>query len=163
MRIAVLEPERGVLREEAVVDLEAPLPTGFAVRDGCRFGDLRTEWFLPGTEPEPCPTWDSGYYPGSNLRPVSGVAVAERDGRAVLLDMNSERYFGLDRVNCMLAMYLMLGPCGARYSCRVRDGGVPDANTPLTPPRGTGREHADGGALVALAPTLLLGRVRVRT
>jgi hypothetical protein len=25
-------------------------------------------------------------------------------------------YFGLDKVNCMLALYLMLGPCGARYS-----------------------------------------------
>lgn len=25
-------------------------------------------------------------------------------------------YFGLDKVNCMLAMYLMFGPCGARYS-----------------------------------------------
>ena len=25
-------------------------------------------------------------------------------------------YFGLDKVNCMLAMYLMVGPCGARYS-----------------------------------------------
>ena len=25
-------------------------------------------------------------------------------------------YFGLDRINCLLAMYLMLGPCGARYS-----------------------------------------------
>ncbi len=25
-------------------------------------------------------------------------------------------FFGLDKVNCMLAMYLMLGPCGARYS-----------------------------------------------
>jgi hypothetical protein len=25
-------------------------------------------------------------------------------------------YFGLDKANCMLAMYLMLGPCGARYS-----------------------------------------------
>ena len=25
-------------------------------------------------------------------------------------------YFGLDRVNCLLAMYLMRGPCGARYS-----------------------------------------------
>ena len=24
--------------------------------------------------------------------------------------------FGLDKINCMLAMYLMLGPCGARYS-----------------------------------------------
>lgn len=25
-------------------------------------------------------------------------------------------YFGLDKVNCMLSLYLMLGPCGARYS-----------------------------------------------
>lgn len=25
-------------------------------------------------------------------------------------------FFGLDKVNCMLALYLMLGPCGARYS-----------------------------------------------
>ena len=25
-------------------------------------------------------------------------------------------FFGLDRINCMLVMYLMLGPCGARYS-----------------------------------------------
>ena len=25
-------------------------------------------------------------------------------------------YFGLDKINCMLALYLMLGPCGARYS-----------------------------------------------
>jgi hypothetical protein len=25
-------------------------------------------------------------------------------------------YFGLDKINCALAMYLMLGPCGARYS-----------------------------------------------
>lgn len=25
-------------------------------------------------------------------------------------------YFGLDKINCLLAMYLMLGPCGARYS-----------------------------------------------
>ncbi|MBX3424192.1 MAG: HTTM domain-containing protein [Pirellulales bacterium] len=25
-------------------------------------------------------------------------------------------FFGLDKVNCMLAMYLVLGPCGARYS-----------------------------------------------
>jgi len=28
----------------------------------------------------------------------------------------SEAWFGLDKINCMLAMYLMLGPCGARYS-----------------------------------------------
>jgi Vitamin K-dependent gamma-carboxylase len=25
-------------------------------------------------------------------------------------------FYGLDRINCLLAMYLMLGPCGARYS-----------------------------------------------
>ncbi len=25
-------------------------------------------------------------------------------------------FFGLDQINCLLAMYLMLGPCGARYS-----------------------------------------------
>ncbi|WP_442485039.1 HTTM domain-containing protein [Aeoliella sp. SH292] len=35
-------------------------------------------------------------------------------------------YFGLDKINCMLAMYLMLGPCGARYSVdrllRMRKG-----------------------------------------
>lgn len=35
-------------------------------------------------------------------------------------------FFGLDKINCMLAMYLMLGPCGARYSVdrllRVRAG-----------------------------------------
>jgi hypothetical protein len=36
-------------------------------------------------------------------------------------------YFGLDKINCMLALYLMLGPCGARYSLdrlwRMRRGG----------------------------------------
>jgi hypothetical protein len=35
-------------------------------------------------------------------------------------------FFGLDKINCMLAMYLMLGPCGARYSLdrlwRLRHG-----------------------------------------
>ncbi len=35
-------------------------------------------------------------------------------------------FFGLDKINCMLAMYLMLGPCGARYSLdsvrRARNG-----------------------------------------
>lgn len=35
-------------------------------------------------------------------------------------------YFGLDKINCMLALYLMLGPCGARYSVdrlwRMRKG-----------------------------------------
>jgi hypothetical protein len=37
-------------------------------------------------------------------------------------------FFGLDKTNCMLAMYLMLGPCGARYSLdrlwRLRRGDV---------------------------------------
>lgn len=35
-------------------------------------------------------------------------------------------YYGLDKVNCMLALYLMVGPCGARYSVdrlwRLRSG-----------------------------------------
>lgn len=35
-------------------------------------------------------------------------------------------YFGLDKINCLLALYLMLGPCGARYSVdrlwRMRKG-----------------------------------------
>ena len=35
-------------------------------------------------------------------------------------------YFGLDKVNCMLALYLIVGPCGARYSIdrlwRLRKG-----------------------------------------
>jgi hypothetical protein len=35
-------------------------------------------------------------------------------------------FFGLDKVNCMLALYLMLGPCGSRYSVdrliRIRRG-----------------------------------------
>jgi uncharacterized membrane protein YphA (DoxX/SURF4 family) len=38
--------------------------------------------------------------------------------------------FGLDKINCMLAMYLMLGPCGARYSLdriwRLRRGAPKD-------------------------------------
>lgn len=37
-------------------------------------------------------------------------------------------YFGLDKINCMLALYLLIGPCGARYSLdrlwRLR-GGAP--------------------------------------
>ena len=49
------------------------------------------------------------YRPGSNLRPMSGVAVAERDGRAVLLDMSSERYFGLDEVGARLWSALAAG------------------------------------------------------
>lgn len=39
-------------------------------------------------------------------------------------------FFGLDKANCMLAMYLMLGPCGARYSLdrilRLRSGDKAD-------------------------------------
>lgn len=35
-------------------------------------------------------------------------------------------YFGLDKINCLLALYMMLGPCGARYSVdrlwRMRKG-----------------------------------------
>jgi hypothetical protein len=45
-------------------------------------------------------------------------------------------YFGLDKINTMLAMYLMIGPCGARYSIdrlwRMRRGGaseVPPSST----------------------------------
>jgi hypothetical protein len=40
-------------------------------------------------------------------------------------------FFGLDRINCLLAMYLMLGPCGARYSLdriwRLRRGAPAEA------------------------------------
>jgi hypothetical protein len=36
-------------------------------------------------------------------------------------------YFGLDKINCMLALYLIVGPCGARYSVdrlwRLKRGG----------------------------------------
>lgn len=39
---------------------------------------------------------------------IAAVAYAQR--------ITPGAYFGLDRVNCMLALYLMLGPCGARYS-----------------------------------------------
>jgi uncharacterized membrane protein YphA (DoxX/SURF4 family) len=39
-------------------------------------------------------------------------------------------FFGLDTINCMLALYLMLGPCGARYSVdrllRMRRGAAID-------------------------------------
>ena len=42
-------------------------------------------------------------------------------------------FFGLDKINCMLAMYLMLGPCGTRYSVdrlwALRRGSAPE-----TPP-----------------------------
>lgn len=41
-------------------------------------------------------------------------------------------FFGLDKINCLLAMYVMLGPCGARYSLdrllRLRRGAAPDAD-----------------------------------
>lgn len=37
-------------------------------------------------------------------------------------------FFGLDKINCLLAMYVMLGPCGERYSLdrllRIRRGNV---------------------------------------
>ncbi|NOY42198.1 MAG: HTTM domain-containing protein [Planctomycetes bacterium] len=40
-------------------------------------------------------------------------------------------FFGLDKLNCMFALYLMLGPCGARYSLdriwRLRQGETNDA------------------------------------
>ena len=39
-------------------------------------------------------------------------------------------FFGLDKTNCMLAMYVLLGPCGARYSLdrlwRLRKGKATD-------------------------------------
>src|SRR3954452_21310279 len=44
-------------------------------------------------------------------------------------------YFGLDKINCMLALYLIVGPCGARYSVdrlwRLRRGNteVPASST----------------------------------
>jgi hypothetical protein len=42
-------------------------------------------------------------------------------------------YFGLDKINCLLAMYLIIGPCGARYSIdriwRLRKG-APKEITP---------------------------------
>jgi hypothetical protein len=44
-------------------------------------------------------------------------------------------YFGLDKINCMLALYLIFGPCGARYSVdrlwRLRRGNteVPASST----------------------------------
>ena len=44
-------------------------------------------------------------------------------------------FFGLDKANCMLALYLMLGPCGARYSLdslRRRKRGNADPVRPST-------------------------------
>ncbi|MGI9428144.1 MAG: HTTM domain-containing protein [Bythopirellula sp.] len=42
-------------------------------------------------------------------------------------------FFGLDKINCLLATYLMLGPCGARYSLdsvRRRNRGITDPVRP---------------------------------
>jgi hypothetical protein len=41
--------------------------------------------------------------------------------------------FGLDKINCMLAMYLMIGPCGARYSVD-RWLAARRSKSPLPPP-----------------------------
>ncbi|TWT97914.1 hypothetical protein Pla108_20680 [Botrimarina colliarenosi] len=45
-----------------------------------------------------------------------------------VLHVTPGAFFGLDKINCFLAMYVMLGPCGARYSVdrllRVRRGRV---------------------------------------
>lgn len=43
--------------------------------------------------------------------------------------------FGLDQINCLLAMYLMLGPCGARYSLdRLRSPrGADGSRSPVAP------------------------------
>ncbi len=41
-------------------------------------------------------------------------------------------FFGLDKINCMLALYLMLGPCGARYSLdRIRQLRLGDTSPAL--------------------------------
>ena len=42
------------------------------------------------------------YRRGAAVRPTRGVTVAERDGRAILLDLKRERYFGLDEVGARL-------------------------------------------------------------
>ncbi len=45
-------------------------------------------------------------------------------------------FFGLDKINCMMALYLMIGPCGARYSLdrilRIRRGDTRDAPASTT-------------------------------
>ena len=45
-------------------------------------------------------------------------------------------YFGLDKINCMLALYLIVGPCGARYSVdrlwRLRRGGPTEVPPSVT-------------------------------
>lgn len=43
--------------------------------------------------------------------------------------------FGLDQINCLLAMYLMLGPCGALFSLdRLRVPRAADGSRPPVPP-----------------------------
>ena len=42
------------------------------------------------------------YRRGAAVRPTPGVTVAERDGRAILLDLKRERYYGLDEVGARL-------------------------------------------------------------
>ena len=63
-------------------------------------------------------------------------------------------YFGLDKINCMLAMYLISGPCGARYSVdrlwRLRRG-----STEVPPSvRRQPRHPPDPGAHVHHLPVL---------
>jgi hypothetical protein len=45
-------------------------------------------------------------------------------------------YFGLDKTNCMMAMYLLVGPCGARYSLdrlwKLRKGTATDPQPSTT-------------------------------
>jgi hypothetical protein len=45
-------------------------------------------------------------------------------------------FFGLDKINCMLALYLMVGPCGARYSVdrlwRLKRGGPTEVPPSVT-------------------------------
>lgn len=42
------------------------------------------------------------YRAGAAVRPSPGVTAAERDGRAILLDLKGERYYGLDEVGARL-------------------------------------------------------------
>jgi hypothetical protein len=45
-------------------------------------------------------------------------------------------FFGLDKINCMLALYLIVGPCGARYSVdrlwRMKRGGPTEVPPSVT-------------------------------
>lgn len=65
---------------DGLVRLAVDAETGFAAREECRPLRVRTEWFLPGTEPEPCPAWE-----------VRGPVISERGLRrlrGVLLRRN---------------------------------------------------------------------------